>query len=94
MSDHVEKPEINYKRDVYYEKFYGKGISSLVLTHLAPVHLNFAGTHKTKEDEVMVVSVAKSVKKGFYPALTTDKKGTVYFKIDASQLSALKKDIT
>lgn len=57
------------------------------------VHLNFAGRHKTKEDEVMVVSVSKSVKKGFYPALTTDKKGTVYFKIDAAQLNALKKDI-
>ena len=41
----------------------------------------------------MVASISKSVKKGFYPALTTDKKGTIYFKIDAAQLNAPKKDV-
>jgi hypothetical protein len=41
----------------------------------------------------MIVSILKMAKKGLHPALTTDKKGTVYFKIDAAQLNTLKKDL-
>jgi hypothetical protein len=29
MSDSLENPELNHKRDIYYEKFYGKGKASL-----------------------------------------------------------------
>lgn len=92
LCEAVEKPELTYKRDIYYQKFYGKGKPQLQrFAHLL-VHYNYAGHHKTKEDEVMIVSVLKSVKRGFYPVLTTDKKGTVYFKVEAAQLNALKKD--